>query len=124
MTDKPWEHEPDHLLFEAHGYVCEIRRHAPLGTLNGYVYVPRTHPIVEGDEAYELDVHGGITFFDEVDGVFCIGFDCSHAGDYIPTWEPIGIAKNRKGDEYRDIAYVTQQLEFLAQQLKEKANAN
>jgi hypothetical protein len=120
MTDKPWESEPDHLLFESHGYVCEIRRHTPLGTLNGYVYVPRTHPIVGGEEAYELDVHGGVTFFDEVDGGFCIGFDCSHAGDYIPTWTHTAQGT----DIYRDIAYVAQQLEFLAQQLKEKENAN
>ena len=120
-TDKPWENEPDHHLFESHGYVCEVRRHEWLGTLNGYIYVPLTHPIVGSeDDVYELKAHGGITFFDREGDTFSIGFDCAHFGDYYPAKPDMGGVE----DSYKDIAFVINELENLAQQLKEKENAN
>lgn len=122
MTDKPWEHEPNHLLFESCGYVCEIRRHPNFGTLCGYVYIPLEHPIAQAKiPEDELNVHGGITYWDERDGVFVVGFDCAHAGDKIPKHVEYAHIES---DTYRDIAFVTNELENLAQQLKEKENAN
>ena len=45
MTDKPWETEPDHVMFMSDaGYVCEIKRHDRFGHLNGYIYIPKGHP--------------------------------------------------------------------------------
>lgn len=123
MTNKPWEHEPNHLLFESHGYVCEIRRHPNFGTLNGYVYIPLEHPIAQGKSPDdELNVHGGITYWAERDGVFVVGFDCAHAYDYIP--KDSERFPRDETETYKDIEFVTNQLENLAQQLKEKENAN
>ena len=122
MTDKPWEAEPNHLLFDSHGYVCEIRRHPNFGTLNGYVYIPLEHPIAQAKMPEdELNVHGGITYWDERNGSFVVGFDCAHAGDLIPKPDHM---THWEGDTYKDIAFVTNELENLAQQLKEKEDAN
>jgi hypothetical protein len=121
MTDKPWESEPDHHLFESHGYVCEIRRHPNFGTLNGYVYIPLEHPIAQSKMPEdELNVHGGITYWDERNGAFVVGFDCAHVGDLIPKERML----RHEADTYKDIAFVINELENLAQQLKEKENAN
>lgn len=52
----------------------------------GYAVIPEDHPFygadyddVEGD----VDVHGGLTFSGELDGIdgFLLGFDCNHYGD-------------------------------------------
>lgn len=123
MTTKPWEHEPDHLLFESHTYTCEIRRNPNFGTLNGYVYIPLDHPIAQAKMPEdELHVHGGVTYFDEREGSFVVGFDCAHAGDFIPEWVNRHSVDTNEPDVYRDIEFVTNELENLARQLKEKEN--
>jgi len=120
-ANKPWEDEPDHLLFEAQGYTCEIRRHPNFGTLNGYVYIPLEHPIAQSKiPEDELEVHGGITYWDERDGSFVVGFDCSHAGDLIPL--SVVTQTDDETETYKDIAFVANELEHLAKQLKEKEN--
>lgn len=120
MTDKPWEHEPNHLLFESCGFVCEIRRHPNFGSLCGYVYIPLEHPVAQAKIPEDvLNVHGGITYWDERNGSFVVGFDCAHVGDLIPNSELMAT-----GDTYKDIEFVTNELENLAQQLKEKEDAN
>ncbi len=71
-----------------------------------------------------FDVHGGLTYSDkcrgeichmpapgEADDVWWLGFDCGHAGDYIPRHRGIG------GDVYRDVAYVKAEVERLAVQI-------
>jgi hypothetical protein len=121
MTDKPWENEPDHHLFESHGYVCEVKRHTSFGTLMGYVYIPTDHPIAQAKIPEDvLAVHGGITYWDARDGAFVVGFDCAHAGDIVPN---NGIMKFA-GDTYKDFDFVINQLENLARQIKEQENAN
>lgn len=135
-TDKPWEHEPDHVMFMSEaGYVCEIKRHPNTLHLNGYIYIPFGHPDYGKDynELYESDenwdaapqVHGGWTFSnnggDDDGGKFTIfGFDCGHAGDLSPGI-PIAPTFLRVHEVYRDIAYVTAQLEAAAQQFKERS---
>lgn len=69
-----------------------------------------------------FNVHGGITFAGEAKegghlpdvGSFWYGFDCAHAGDFIPKYA-------YEGDEgvYRDLAYVTAEVKSLATQLKQ-----
>lgn len=116
---KPWEHEPDHLLFSSHGYTCEIRRHTNFGTLCGYIYIPLDHPIAQAKRPEDvLEVHGGITYWDERDGSFVVGFDCAHAGDVIPFRAPLFM----EGETYKNIAFVTNELENLARQIKEQEN--
>lgn len=80
-----------------------------------------------------LDVHGGITFSDicqkDEDGichiaelganepVWWFGFDCAHAGDFIPGFEKLNISF-MKNEIYKNIKYVIDQTEKLAKQLK------
>ena len=60
-----------------------------LGFRCGYVRLPDGHPLIGhkiGDEEVEaIDVHGGVTFLDDMDHVglsgHWIGFDCGHAWD-------------------------------------------
>lgn len=58
----------------------------------GYVIIPKTSSLYKldtsDDKVQSIDVHGGITFADYMHDssgkkVFCLGFDCSHAGDNI-----------------------------------------
>lgn len=132
-TDKPWEREPNHLMFMSEaGYICEIRRHPDTLHLNGYIYIPFGHPDY-GKTYHDLhgygdggmyedapDVHGGWTYSnnggDDDGGKFTIfGFDCGHAGDFSP-----GIPWGSEHQTYRDITYVTEQLEAAARQFKER----
>lgn len=61
----------------------------------------------------------------EPDHVWWFGFDCAHAGDFIPSYERktgwSSMAEYRWGSmaEYRDHTYVADQCHQLARQLKE-----
>lgn len=141
MTDRPWETEPDHLMFMSDaGYICEIKRHDHSGHLNGYIYIPKGHPdhgktymeLYGYDENMEAlpgeaapDVHGGWTYSDTRGDVTVFGFDCNHAGDYAPRHVQLLNDLNINSDHYppdtyRTIAYVTEQLEQAARQFKER----
>jgi hypothetical protein len=83
----------------------------------------------------KISVHGGITYSAYSQGRIChvelkndpekvwwVGFDCSHAQDMAPalnefTYSLRGTIKERTQGTYRDIAYVTQEVEQLADQL-------
>ena len=128
-TDKPWEHEPDHVMFMSEaGYVCEIMRHPSLKHLCGYIFIPFGHPdcgkdyneLYESDENWDAapDVHGGWTFDNTTPEYTKFGFDCGHGGDMSPGITDIGMQFD--GDIYRDIEYVTAQLEHAARQFKER----
>ena len=138
-TDKPWEHEPDHVMFMSEaGYVCEIKRHPTLKHLCGYIYIPFGHPDY-GKSCHDLhrygdggmyedapDVHGGWTYShdcgDDDGGKFTIfGFDCGHAGDLSPGLRNITGIREDLGETYRDIAFVSEQLENAAKQFKERS---
>lgn len=125
---------------------CKILR-GPFGALCGYVGVPKEHPAygmsysfyIEGyvDENVEwwrrhithrveykimdIDVHGGLTFSGpHTDSdLHWFGFDCSHAFDFTPgLLDGETLQHIRMKDEiYRDIEYVTTQVESLAKQL-------
>ena len=110
-----WEHEPNEALFTSHGYWCEIKRHSELGHLCGYVYMGKHHPMAN-DDCPDVDVHGGITYNDGKK----MGFDCGHAGDLSPYMirfsTRIGITP--RDDVYRNMAFVKEQLNNLAAQLR------
>lgn len=119
----PWDGEPDKVLWKAHGLDCMIVR-APLGHLCGYVGVHEGHPWfgVDYDDIH-AGAHGGLTYSDYCRGHIChpspektywIGFDCAHHGDLSPE-----MSKYRSvlpGEVYRDLAYVSAQVESLAAQ--------
>lgn len=128
----PWDEEPDRIEWRHTGLPCLIVR-SQLGALCGYVAVPPEHPLHGVPYGYvHASVHGGLTYSDrcagrichvpaegEPDDVWWLGFDCAHAHDLIPT---IFAGVVRSGgalphDAYRDIAYVTAEVNDLAEQL-------
>ena len=89
IQERPWEHEPDReeWVHELTGYKCTVWRHPTLGSLNGYVALPKGHRVWGyGYDDIDVEVHGGLTYADEdkETGEWVFGFDCSHAGDISP----------------------------------------
>ncbi len=114
MINGPWDNEPNSKTWKHAGLQCEVKRHSSLGHLCGYVTVPTTHPLADSSRAdRELEVHGGVAFarYSEYSDEFIIGFDCGHHNDLCPGSPGLG-------GEYRDFAYVTEQVNSLAEQLK------
>jgi len=128
----PWQSEPDKAQWtdEGSGLPCLIVRAKGSGSLCGYVGISSTHPFF--GKCYsdlDLDVHGGLTFaskcmednkeqgvchiveMGEDDDVWWFGFDCAHAGDYVPQYGLDDISN------YRDWAYLRAQCAQLAEQL-------
>ena len=118
LDDQPWEHEPDHVEWTQHGFACEIKRSPTTGALCGYVYLPEGHPWHGGYEGLDelVDVHGGFTYgAPKDDGTWCIGFDCSHAGDLCPRMMQHQHWYHPQYDDvYRDIDYVRAEVEKMA----------
>lgn len=126
--DGPWQTEPDRVQWNHAGFACLIVRNG-WGVWCGYVGVPEEHPYykVNYNDVPNLLVHGGLTYSDVCRGHIChipepgfpdkvwwLGFDCGHWNDYAP-----GIAPGVRHGEYRDLAYVTHEVEQLAEQLRE-----
>ena len=111
-----WETERDQALFTSHGYWCEIIRHPTHGSLCGYVYMGKHHPWANLEYDVDVDVHGGITYNDGKK----MGFDCAHAGDFIPytTRFSTRMGITEREGVYRNWAYVKGQVEHLAAQLR------
>jgi len=143
IADKPWENEPDHLMFMSDaGYICEIKRHPDSKHLNGYIFIPFGHPDYGKDYndlhgynngAFYEDAphsHGGWTYAatrgDEDGGKYTVfGFDCHHSGDYAPghaaQLASLGIGGlSQRFDTYRTIEYVTNVLEQAAHDFKRR----
>jgi len=138
--EKPWENEPDRLEWEHKGFKCLIVRNQALKHLCGYVAIPNGHPWFGRDYfQIDADVHGGLTFggyghekkcenhasyksISDQKGqkLWWIGFDAAHLGDLIPfeveqgTWMGTDTT-----NVYRNIEYVKDQVEKLAEQAEE-----
>lgn len=124
-----WDGEPDKLLWKHKGFDCMVVRNG-LGALCGYVGVQEGHPWFGQDyDNVKADAHGGLTYSDFCQGHIChpgpektywLGFDCAHSGDQVP-----GVMKydgfSRRDDQYRDLAYVKQEVNRLAEQAAEAA---
>lgn len=133
LTRGAWDTEPDKRQWTdaETGLPCLIRR-GPHGALCGYVGVPDGHPAFERHYDYvDVDVHGGLTYADfcsesehgichvvepgEPDRVWWLGFDCAHSGDFCPRYSHRNTYSY--DEQYRDFAYVTEQVQGLARQL-------
>jgi len=111
-----WWTEPDHKEWERHGLKCVVHRHPTLKHLCGYVRVPDG---LDYDKHEAEGVpHGGVTYEDslapgvkeqEEEGYTWVGFDCAHYGDLSP-----GLYIGECGGVYRDIDYVTNEANLLA----------
>lgn len=109
-----WEHEPNEALFVSHGYWCEVKRNPDLGHLCGYVLMGAHHPLASVTEP-DLAVHGGITYNDGKK----MGFDCGHAGDMVPfMYTRYRYSNPGREEVYRNMAFVKDQLDNLAAQLR------
>mgnify|MGYP001589404555 CR=1 FL=1 len=125
----PWDAEPDRVEWRHAGLPCLILRNFD-GALCGYAAVPPGHPD-HGRDYNDIyaDVHGGLTYAGKCAGAIChvpatgepdavhwFGFDCAHYGDFAPghaaSWRTIA-----PDDSYKGMAYVTAQVNGLAEQL-------
>lgn len=124
----PWLDEPDWLEFQAHGFLCQIRR-TPPGHLVGYIVLPITHPYAgKGYDDIEISVHGGWTYAEDhlpnkrVKAQWVFGFDCGHAQDYAPLIPPnvlfvlekLMMATGGGKPVYRTLEFVRSELERAA----------
>lgn len=78
-----------------------------------------------------INVHGGLTYADSalngiqeglLGNLWWFGFDTAHAGDIKPYQTDIDRKYPMRGDEYRDLVYVTSQTEQLAAQIAKFTN--
>lgn len=140
----PWMTEPDKVVWKTKAGLPGMIVRSGSGNLCGYVAVAADHPLYRVDYSSgqwpdspegRFRVHGGLTYskacagsichvpaLGEPDDVWWFGFDCAHSGDW--RWadaapylkgcrEPLPGHNNR----YRDLAYVTAEVESLAEQL-------
>ena len=126
----PWDNEPDRVEFEHAGLHCLLHR-SWLGFWCGYVGVEKNHPFygVSRHDLPNLSVHGGkVTYTDACEGAIChvpkpgesehlwwIGFDCGCGFDLIPRLHR--DLQTRIRPTYRDLKYVREQTERLANQI-------
>lgn len=144
----PWTEEPDRAEWKHAGLPCLALRNRH-GSWCGYVAVPPGHPLHGTDyDAVDVDVHGGLTYAAKCDGHIChvpqpgepddvwwLGFDCGHAGDFIPgiaaSLREIGFkepydhvaavgASSFFVDAYRTLDYVRTETNRLAEQLVQR----
>lgn len=109
------EKEGNEKDFQYKGYECHIRRVGVpyMGHLCGYIEIPTEHILfnmdydeIEKKYDYELPAHGGLTFSNNVDGAYWIGFDCNHTGDLAPMYLEEGLQFRSPNDTYKDMGFV------------------
>lgn len=132
----PWDSEPDRLEWRHRGVPCLIVRNQ-WGVLCGYAACPPGHPW-HGMSHHDVpaSAHGGVNYSDGCSGLIChvpeagepdnvwwLGFDCGRIRDLNPAFDvvmkkvagakplPFGVRT------YRDIAYVKDQCNHLAEQI-------
>lgn len=112
--------------WEDRGFVCFINHSEMFDTFNGYMIVPKSHPWNgQNYENIPVDVHGGLTFSENINNYWVLGFDTNHHGDaYGPNANsPASLLQNY--GTYRDVDYVKNELKNLVDQaLKEGPGFN
>ena len=91
--------------------LVEIRCFLPCGWGNGYVVIPKDHPMCKKDYTdIPVEVHGWLTFGvkankldwpeiteeERVNGSWVYGFDTTHYGDSISKWPKKKVEKETK----------------------------
>lgn len=142
----PWDGEPDREEWRHAGLPCIVAR-GPLGAWCGYVGVPPGHPAyLKRADSVEAQAHGGLNYAETCQGPVChipqkgeshhtwwLGFDTGHFGDLIPGMVATSEQMRRRfpaeaslwgrtlerGEVYRDLSYVKDEVNRLADQLSE-----
>lgn len=83
-----WIDEPDYMEFTHDGIDCKILRNPELGNFCGYCKIPEGHQDFGKDyDDNPCDAYCGLTYSDQEEDGYWIGFDCAHAGDIVPGLE-------------------------------------
>lgn len=95
--------------FDYRGHHCIVILH-DLGHFCGYFSVPKDHPALHNPDDI-MSIHGGFTFGGgklfwrekRGDKQTYLGFDCAHAGDFLPQMASMMIltGKYKNIDEYK-----------------------
>ena len=129
MQMKPWETEPNRVEWTTKAGYHGLMVRGYHGAWCGYVGLAPDHPLY-GKNYQEVDVsvHGGLTYGEycqddvcykpkegEPEHLYWLGFDCVHGYDYAPNlpWY------SADWKTYKDVVYVSNEVEELADQLKE-----
>lgn len=132
----PWDDEPDQLEWmTAVGYLGFINRAYITGALNGYVAVPRGHPVygVSYKSCPPLEVHDGVTFAEPAppgrdpkpdEDLWWLGFMSGGLFYFMPAMRGIhsklGLQYPKLLDDarlYRTLEFIKLEAESLASQL-------
>lgn len=126
----PWTHEPNKTHWTTRVGLPGLIARNRMGALCGYVAIKPDHPLHsvgydEAETAYDIEVHGGLTYANTIHetvslhpgDLWWFGFDCAQAGDFLPRLGYYSSGEPNTTDVYRDIDYVTQEVEKLAGQL-------
>jgi len=113
--------EPSILIWETWPFLVGMIIRSPMGCLNGYVSIDGVSTV---NPSEFLSVHGGVTyegvasFLPESCGYkdsFVLGFDTAHSGDLLVLQN--FMYPNNLGGTYRDLSYVINEVERLAEQI-------
>jgi hypothetical protein len=117
-TEQDWQKRKEYLSSEK--AVAEAERFPEGDTAR---YIAEFAPYVDDFEGW-LELQEGHSVCHVVDGedaVWWLGFDCAHSGDLSPgiiRFEKLhGIGPSPYAETYKNMAYVTEQVESLAKQL-------
>jgi hypothetical protein len=127
----PWDGEPDRVEWRHAGFPCLALRSPLLGVWCGYVGLPPDHRHHGAPhDAVDVSVHGGLCYGapcsgdichvaqpGEPDEVWWLGFDCGHAHDLSPRNARVFAHLVSPHFAYRDLAYITAEINGLAEQL-------
>lgn len=140
----PWQIEGDRIEWRHKGVPCLMVRNLS-GVWCGYAAITKDHPAFgKGYDDVNVNVHGGLSYASKCIGHIChipklgedgdvwwLGFDCAHFRDLQPGYEAQmdsfrqfsvdmrnGLEKpGGFNHTYRDVAYVTEEVNGLADQL-------
>lgn len=120
MIEASLIHFPEGYIFHCNGFDCLVK-YGLMCSINGYVRLPAEHPGITNNSNLNYQVHGGITFTDNIRGYvgFWIDFDTAHYYDWIPLMDQYPHLKDLCGGNpiLRDEAYVRNELFELTKQM-------
>ena len=111
--------------FTYKGFDCKIKRNQSLSFLCGYVRLPEGHKFYKQHyNDIDVDVHGSLTYSQQENDQWVVGFDCGHCFDLCPFEimvnddSPYGFMQSGvSSGTYRTMEYVESEIKKLVDQL-------